>query len=56
MEIGCADLQYVSSAGLRVLMMMRKALPGKPIVLTDVNREVRQILKTAGFEDQFEIR
>ena len=55
-EIGCADLQYVSSAGLRVLMMMRKALPGKPIVLTDVNREVRQILKTAGFEDQFEIR
>ncbi len=53
-EIDCKNLQYISSAGLRVLMMMKKALPGEPIVLLNVTSEVREVLTTTGFADFFQ--
>lgn len=44
---------YVSSAGLRVLLMMYKSLENKDqFEMTGVNDEVREILETTGF-DQF---
>ena len=46
-------MAYISSAGLRVLLMMYKALPDKEhFEMTGVNSEVREILETTGF-DQF---
>jgi anti-anti-sigma factor len=55
-EIECADLSYLSSAGLRVLMMMRKALPTAPIVLTNVRPNVVEVLDMSGLIDYLEVR
>ena len=54
-EIECADLSYLSSAGLRVLMM-RKALPTAPIVLTNVRPSVVEVLDMSGLIDYLEVR
>ena len=52
-EIDCSDLQYVSSAGLRVLLMMYKSLEDKSrFRMIHVNNEVKEILDVTGF-DQF---
>ena len=46
-------MAYVSSAGLRVLLMMYKSLEDKDrFELKGVNDAVREILETTGF-DQF---
>ena len=52
-EINVADMAYVSSAGLRVLLMMYKSLEDKSrFKLLNVNDEVKKILEVTGF-DQF---
>lgn len=52
-EIDCSGLSYISSAGLRVLLMMYKSLEDKSrLKMTGVREEVREILETTGF-DQF---
>jgi len=53
-EIDCSRLQYISSAGLRVLLIMQKSLGGARVRLTDVNDDVWDILETTGFIDLFE--
>ena len=55
-EIECADLTYLSSAGLRVLMMMRKALPAAPIVLLNARPGIVEVLDMSGFIDYIEVR
>ena len=46
-------MAYVSSAGLRVLLMMYKSLENKDnFEMTGVSEAVREILETTGF-DQF---
>ena len=55
-EINCKDLQYISSAGLRVFMMIRKDLPEGPPVLSNVNSDVREILSTTGFLEFFRLK
>ena len=50
-EIDCADLQYISSAGLRVLLMMYKSLENKDnFRMTGITDAVREILETTGFD------
>jgi len=55
-EAICVDVSrmpYVSSAGLRVLLMMYKSLEDKDkFEMTGVSEDVREILETTGF-DQF---
>ena len=52
-HIDVSRMSYVSSAGLRVLLMMYKSLENKEnFEMTGVSEEVREILKTTGF-DQF---
>ncbi len=52
-SIDMTHLSYISSAGLRVLLIMYKALDDKECFkLTGVSKEVTEILKTTGF-DQF---
>ena len=53
--IDCTDLQYISSAGLRVMMIIRKALPDSGLMLKGVTPGVREILETTGFMNIFEI-
>lgn len=45
-----AELKYISSAGLRVLLTFQKALGGKEtIIVKNVNGVIRNIFKATGF-------
>ncbi len=52
-SIDCTDLQYISSAGLRVLLIIKKALPDSGVSLKGVSTGVMEILETTGFIDFF---
>ena len=52
-EIDCSRLPYISSAGLRVLLIMQKS--GAPVRLTGVGDAVWEILETTGFADIFAV-
>ena len=48
------ELQYVSSAGLRVLLIMRKAIEGEnDFSLINVSDAVKEIIETTGFDTIF---
>lgn len=47
--VNAKDLEYISSAGLRVMLMMYKALNGK-LKMEQVNSVVKEILEVTGFE------
>ncbi len=52
--IDMSELEYISSAGLRVLMIMRKALSdGKDFSLINMKDSVREIIETTGFDTIF---
>lgn len=53
-EVDCAGLEYVSSAGLRVLLMIHKNCSGG-VTLTGINPLVREILEQTGFDSVFRI-
>ncbi|MEE3468141.1 MAG: STAS domain-containing protein [Eubacterium sp.] len=53
-KIDCTSLEYISSAGLRVLLIMHKKCPDG-VVLTSVNSLVSDILDQTGFADIFEV-
>ena len=53
-SVDCRNLEYISSAGLRVLLIMHKKST-KGLSLTGVNESVNEILKTTGFGDIFEM-
>lgn len=59
--ISCAvdfkDLEYVSSAGLGVLLMTQKRLSesGNSLKLVNMSKHVRDIFQYAGFDTIFEI-
>ena len=48
--IDCKDLSYISSAGLRVLLTMRKSIPGE-LILKNVDPSVMEVLEITGFVD-----
>ena len=48
-------LKYISSAGLRVLMKLRKELK-EPLRISGVSRDVYEIFETTGFTELFDIR
>lgn len=48
-------LDYISSAGLRVLMKLRK-LAGKSIPIVNVSQEVYSILEVTGFIELFDVK
>lgn len=48
-SIDCGDLEYISSAGLRVLLIMQKSCPNG-VKLSGINQVVREILEQTGFD------
>ena len=53
-SVDCRNLEYISSAGLRVLLIMhKKSING--LSLTGVSESVNEILETTGFRDLFEM-
>ena len=51
-EVDCSHLEYISSAGLRVLLIMHKACAGS-VSLHGENETVREILEQTGFDSFF---
>ncbi len=50
-----SGLEYISSAGLRALMKLRKSY-GKAITITEVSPEVYEIFDTTGFVELFDVK
>ncbi|MBR1833145.1 MAG: STAS domain-containing protein [Ruminiclostridium sp.] len=50
--VDCEELRYISSAGLRVLLIMKKKSK-EGIFLENVKPEIMEILKTTGFDSIF---
>lgn len=50
-----SDLVYIASAGLRVLMKVRKAV-GQDMEIRNVSPEVHEILETTGFTELFRVK
>ena len=52
--IDCSDLEYISSAGLRVLLIMQKSCPSG-VKLSGINQVVREILEQTGFDSVLDV-
>ena len=55
--LDCSGLEYISSAGLGVLLKTQKRLlaSGSKLRLTGVNRHLQDIFRYSGFDQIFEI-
>jgi anti-anti-sigma factor len=53
-RVDAANLEYISSAGLRVLLLMIKASQEKKMSIEHANETVREILATTGFENMMQ--
>ena len=51
------DLEYISSAGLGVLLMTQKRLgeAAQSLTLTNMNKHIRDVFQFAGFDTIFDI-
>ena len=54
-EVDAGNLEYISSAGLRVLMKVRKRL-GYPLAVLNVSRDVYDIFETTGFTELLDVK
>ena len=52
--VDCDKLEYISSAGLRIILRLRKAVPN--VVLTQVKPEVYEIFDMTGFTEMMEVQ
>lgn len=54
--IECADLEYIASAGLRILLAILKSAKanGSRVVLRHVNEDIKNVFKLTGFINIFE--
>lgn len=52
LTLECAELEYISSAGLRVLLKAQKAMDEKGgMKLVGVNEDIKEIFDITGFSD-----
>lgn len=56
--LDCGEVEYLSSAGLRSLLIIAKAASRKniPVVLCSLQHIVREVLEMSGFDSFFEVR
>ena len=57
LEIDCSELEYISSAGLRFFMQLKRESEAKggSIRITHLNEDVADIFRMSGFKNIFEI-
>ena len=53
LELDCEKLEYISSAGLRIILLLRKELPS--LSVTNVTPEVYEIFDMTGFTEMIDI-
>ena len=49
-QIDCSNLVFISSAGLRVLMIMKNDVESGKVLMKNVSNTVREIFETTGFD------
>ncbi len=55
--LDCSKLEYISSSGLRMFLSAHKKMSKKDgLVLTGVNRDVRDVLEMTGFLSRLDVR
>ena len=56
--LDCAELEYISSSGLRILLTIRKETgrKGGKLVIRGIRETIRQVFLMTGFYNLFEIR
>ncbi len=54
--IDCADLEYIASSGLRILLSILKGAKasGSKVVMRSVNDDIKNVFKLTGFINLFE--
>ena len=57
LEMDCSELEYISSAGLRFFMQLKRESEAKggSIRITHLNEDVSDIFRMSGFHNIFEI-
>lgn len=57
LEIDCTELEYISSAGLRFFMQLKRESEAKDgrIRITHLNEDVNDIFRMSGFQNIFAI-
>jgi len=55
--VNCTELKYISSAGLRILLVAAKRLKekGGELRLTNLNETVREVFEISGFDTIFNV-
>jgi anti-anti-sigma factor len=55
--IDCSALEYISSAGLRILLMAAKRMtpPRRKLALAGLRQQVREVFDIAGFSNLFDL-
>ena len=56
LEINAKELEYISSAGLRVLLFAIKRLGGDAISMINTSDPIKDILETTGFIDEIDVK
>ena len=56
--LDCTELSYISSSGLRIFLMLRKAAVEKEtkVIVRGISNEIRTIFMMTGFLNLFEIQ
>jgi anti-sigma B factor antagonist len=56
--LDCSELTYISSSGLRIFLMLRKAAAekGGKIIVRGITNDIRSVFMMTGFLNLFEIR
>ena len=54
--IECADLEYIASSGLRILLSILKSAKaaGSKVTMRNVNEDIKNVFKLTGFINLFE--
>ena len=58
LTVDIADLDYISSSGLRILLGIRKsaAAAGKSITILNISPEIEKVFSMTGFDTLFDIQ
>lgn len=56
-ELECSELEYISSSGLRLFLMLRKQVSAKggKLVIRNINDTIREVFTITGFFNLFEV-
>ena len=56
--LDCTEMNYISSSGLRIFLMLRKAAAekGGKVIVRSINNDIRSVFMMTGFLNLFEIQ